>query len=113
MAGAFMRWLLIVLLAAGCAHVTDKDRAYLSALNAWVGKDINLAFEMMGPPTDVFRMPNGRTQYTWLVSGPETTVHGSYFSRDRTKRCKTIFTATPDGVVDAIKSEGRCGTGRT
>lgn len=108
-----MRWLaLVVLVVSGCAHETTQQKQYKEALNAWVGQDVNRAFEMMGPPTDSFRMPNGRTQYTWVVSGVAATTHLGRVSRDRTKRCKTVFTATPEGVVDAIRSEGRCGVGK-
>ncbi len=108
-----VRALLLVVLLSGCAHAppTDREIAYGKALKAWVGQDINRAFEMMGPPAETFQMPDGRKMYTWRVSGTETTRHFNAQSHDATKRCKTTFTATSDGIVSAVRSEGRCGVG--
>lgn len=110
-----MRWIVLVVVAlVGCAPMknTPKQKQYEKALHAWVGQDINRAIEMMGPPADVFKMPNGNAIYTW-ASEPSGEFYTSRLSRDRPdlKRCVTQFTTTPDGLVSAIKYAGRCGTG--
>jgi hypothetical protein len=110
---------LLLLLTLGCAHETTQQKEYRAALEQWVGKDINLALEMMGPPTETFQMPNGRTIYTWVVASSwngggtrriRGAAHGDEFVA--TRECRTSFTATPAGLVDAIRSEGRCGVGK-
>lgn len=110
-----MKWLsLLVLVLAGCAHETTQQRQYRAELQSWRGQDINRAFEMMGPPSETFRAPNGRTMYTWEVWAERASqFHGGRLAaHDSNRFCRTTFTATPEGVVDAIRSEGRCGVGR-
>lgn len=48
----------------GCATT----QAFQERLQAWVGQDVNELFEQKGPPTSSFKMPSGKTMYTYSTS---------------------------------------------
>lgn len=101
-----MLWVVLVLVVSGCAHDPIKEAQLKSALGAWVGKDINRAFEAMGPPTSEFRMPDGRTMYTWFYQRRNPGGVYDVMNRQSAYECKTRFTVNPDGVIESIRSEG-------
>lgn len=100
---------------SGCGP-SFKQVRYKQALTEWIGQDANRLFEVMGPPDSQFVLPNGNTMHTWVNYGATRTVAyggGAWAAASSsTARCKTIFTTTPDGRVDAVRSEGTCSVGK-
>jgi hypothetical protein len=92
----------LVFLLSSCATTGD----YEKVLNSWIGSDISRLIESWGPPTDTYRMPDGRTLYTWFFDGGAVAMPFGNMAYAVSRSCKTTFTVGTNGVVQTWRYEG-------
>lgn len=65
--------LAFFVLISGCATTGKFD----AQVKSWIGADINKFILAIGPPDDVFKMPDGRIMYSWMFDNGSVYV-GNY-----------------------------------
>jgi hypothetical protein len=84
---------------------------------ALLGKDINNLITKLGPPSNVYTMPNGNKMYTWLTVTNKTitTRYNHWLNQLQSQSvkhwCKITFKTNKSGeVVDAKINGNACRT---
>jgi hypothetical protein len=102
-----MRYTALLLIAAltlpGCASRTKK---YSTILNSWMGQDVSELIVSWGPPSQTYRLPDGRTSYTWNYYGGAAAIPIGNVAYAVNLVCTTTFVAGPDNKIQTWSFRG-------
>lgn len=100
--------LVALVLGTACAS-TGK---YKKVLDSWVGSDVSNLMQSWGPPSQSYRMPDGRMLYTWTFNGGVVAapIGNSVYAAQRW--CRTTFTTDAQNKIVNWQFEGNACTSR-
>ncbi len=71
-----------------------------------MGSDVNDLIASWRPPSDVYRLPNGKKMYTWMFDGGAVAVPIGDAAYAVNRYCKTTFTVNKRGYIVDWRFEG-------
>jgi hypothetical protein len=99
-------WAIIfVMVLLGCASTKE----YEKTLDSWVNRSVTDLIQAWGMPTDVSKLQDGKTIYSWSVNRDESTfIDGTVYNIRKT--CDTTFTVNERGIIETWHFKGsECG----
>jgi hypothetical protein len=95
-----------------CGSYLSNAEYTTQIMNKWIGMDVNNLISRLGPPSDVYTMPNGNKMYSWLWMGGTTVVTNYNYwlnqavSGSTTSWCKGTWTANTADIIIASSWTG-------
>lgn len=96
--------LLFVLTLCSCASDYDERDDHERLHTNQLARNINGIIDEFGPPTQIFKMPNGQTIYSWTI---ETDIpQADKAAAWQHLSCKKIYKTDEDNRVIGFREEG-------